>query len=77
VPIVGDVARQRDDAVQARRRPFERRAVAGVDDEPPAGGGQCARQRQAEAARGAGDDPGGHGPDGTPARVPIAIVIGS
>jgi hypothetical protein len=77
MPVVGDVAGQRDDPVQVRRRPFQRRPVAGVDDEPPAGGGERARQRQPEAARRAGDDPGGHGPDGTASLVPIAIVIGS
>src|SRR5207249_1869119 len=37
---------------------------AGVDDEAPAALGERAGERQAEAARSAGDDRGRHGPDG-------------
>ena len=38
---------------------FERVGAAGVDDQAPPAGGEGAGQRQAEAARGAGDDRGG------------------
>ena len=53
---VGDVARDRDDAVETADRALERVPVARVDDEPPAALGERAREREPEAARGAGDD---------------------
>ena len=57
---VGDVARDGDDARELGDGPLERVGVAGVDDEPPAALDERARQREAEPARGAGDDADGH-----------------
>ena len=46
---IGDVAAERDDAVEAGRRALERVAVARVDDEPPAALGESAGEREPEA----------------------------
>ena len=54
---VGDVAGERDDAVEPADSALERISVARVDDEAPAPLGQGAREREPEAAGGAGDDP--------------------
>ena len=53
---VGDVAGDRDHAVETADRALERVPVARVDDEAPAPLDECAREREPEAARGAGDD---------------------
>ena len=54
---VGDVAGDRDDAGEAARpRGVERVGVARVDDDAPAALGERAGEREAEAARGPGDD---------------------
>ena len=56
---VGDVAGDRDDLGelgQLGARGLERVGAAGVDDEAPRAPRELARQGEAEAARGAGDE---------------------
>ena len=70
---VGDVAGDRDDLAQGAelgRGALQRAGAAGVDDQAPAVAGQGAREREAEAAGGAGDDGGGHGPHARCGPVP-------
>ena len=74
VPVVGDVARERDDLgelTELARGALELGAAAGVDHERPVALGERAREGEAEASGTSGDDCEWHGRHGRTVAVSV------